>query len=149
MPYVVAFFALFTLLIVLMLLKALALLWGLAAQWADGFVIRQGGYADMPITGIVVGATGVFTETPTPPGSALQTGSVPSWSADDATIVLTPAADGTSVSAAVPAGHAPTSFNLTCSGVNSAGAAISTTVAVPILPPPVTPATGFDINQTS
>jgi hypothetical protein len=149
MTYVVILVALFVAVDTLLLLKLVALLRHVAAQWADGFDIRQEGYANMPITGIVVGATGVFTETPTPAGSALQTGNVPAWTADDTTVSLVPSADGTSVSATVPSGHAPTSFNLTCSGVNSAGAAISTTVAVPILPPPVTPATGFDINQTS
>ena len=147
MSYVVILVAVFVVVDTLLLLKVVALLRRVASQWADGFDIRQGD--NMAITGIVVGATGTFTETPSPAGSALQAGNIPAWTVDDTTVTLVPAADGTAVQATVPSGHAPASFNLTCSGVNSAGATISTTVAVPILPLPVTPATGFDINQTS
>jgi hypothetical protein len=122
---------------------------------AEGFIITQlsGGTTmarfGQTINGIAVGATGVFQETPTPAGGALQAGNVPVWTADDATLGLTPSTDGTQVAVSVPSTSTSTSFNLTCSGVNSVGAAISTTVAVPILPAVAVPATGFDINQLS
>ena len=116
---------------------------------ASGFQILQQGASHMAITGIVLGATGTFTGTPVPPGSALQAGSIPTWSADDPLVTLTPAVDGLSVAAATSATDTAASFNLTQSGVNSAGAAISSTANVPLLPVPVVPATGFDIEQTS
>jgi len=74
---------------------------------------------------------------------------VPAWTADDANVTITPAADGLSAVISVAAGDTGTSFNLTVSGVSSNGNPISTSVSVPILPaPPPPPATGFDIEQT-
>ena len=100
----------------------------------------------MAINGIVVGGTGSFTATP---NGALQSGNVPTWAADDTLVTISPAADGLSASISVSATDTSNTFNLTVAGVNSAGAAISTTVAVPILPAGPTPATGFTIDQTS
>lgn len=101
------------------------------------------------INGIVKGSVGTFTETPSPAGSSLQAGNVPVWTSDDPLTTLTPSADGTSVSVATSAADTAASFNLTVSGVSSDGTAISTSANVPLLPPAVVPAKGFDINQTS
>jgi len=114
---------------------------------ATGFQIFQG-EKGMPITGIVKGATGTFTETPTPAGGQLQAGSIPQWSSDDSLTTLTPSADGTAVSVATSATDPATSFNLTVTGVSSDGTKITATVNVP-LTAAVVPATGFTINQTS
>lgn len=116
---------------------------------AKSFQIKQIGGSGMAITGIVLGQTGTFTETPDPSGSSLQPGNIPQWSADDPNVSLTATADGTAVNVATSTSDTATSFNLTVSGVNSAGAAISTTVNVPLLPPAQVPAQGFVINQTA
>jgi hypothetical protein len=116
---------------------------------AQGFQISQSiGGINVAITGIVKGATGTFTETPTPPGGQLQAGNIPSWSVDDTLITLTPSADGTSVSAATQTTDPAASFNLTVTGISSSGATITATANVPLIAP-VVPATGFDIEQTS
>jgi hypothetical protein len=114
---------------------------------AEQFKISQEGFT--MITGVPAGGTGTFTESPVPVGGLLQPGNVPVWTVDDALVSLTPSADGTSANVAVGASDTATSFNLTVSGVNSAGAPISTTVNVPILPAVAVPATGFDIEQTA
>lgn len=116
---------------------------------AKSFEIKQIGGSGMAITGIVLGATGTFTETPTPAGGALQAGNVPVWTSDDANTTLTPSADGTSVNVATSTADTATSFNLTVSGVASDGTAITSSVNVPLLPAAVVPATGFDIEQTA
>jgi len=116
---------------------------------AKSFEIKQIGGSGMAITGIVKGATGTFTETPTPAGGQLQTGNIPVWTSDDPNTSLTPSADGASVNVATSATDAATSFNLTVSGIASDGTAISSSANVPLLPPAVVPATGFDINQTA
>jgi hypothetical protein len=116
---------------------------------ARGFQIFQLECDEMAITGVQVGGVGNFTAVTDPAGSALQAGNVPSWSADDSNVTITAAADGLSAQVAVAASDTATSFNLTVSGVNSAGAAISTTVSVPVLPAAQVPATGFVIDQVS
>jgi len=116
---------------------------------AKSFEIKQIGGSGMAITGIVKGATGTFTETPTPAGGQLQTGDIPVWTSDDPNTSLTPSADGASVNVATSATDAAASFNLTVSGIASDGTAISSSANVPLLPPAVVPATGFDINQTA
>jgi len=97
----------------------------------------------MAITGVVLGGSGTFTEKP---NGALQAGSVPAWSSTDTSVTLAPSGDGTSCVVSVAAADVNPSFPLTVTGVNSAGASISTTVTVPILP---APATGFDIEQSA
>lgn len=118
---------------------------------AQGFTISelnpQG--AIMAILGIQLGAVGQFTGVPAPAGSALQTGSVPTWSADDTSVSLTASADGSAVAVQTTTSDTATSFNLTQSGVSSNGAAIATTVNVPLLSAAPVPATGFLINQIS
>jgi hypothetical protein len=101
------------------------------------------------------GKTGVFTLSTVPSGSLLKPGNVPVWNADDATVVLTPAADGMSVSVAVPASDSASSFNLSASAVSEdasgADLPLSTSVLVQITlqPPPPQFATGLTILQQS
>jgi hypothetical protein len=116
---------------------------------AKYFEIKQIGGSGMAITGIVLGATGTFTETPSPAGGALQAGNIPVWTSDDTLTTLTPSADGSSVAVATSTSDTATSFNLTVSGVASDGTAITSSVNVPLLPAAVVPATGFTINQTA
>jgi hypothetical protein len=120
-----------------------------AAKYFEIKQIGGNGMATPGIIGIVLGAVGTFTEVPAPVGGALQAGAIPTWTSDDTLTALTPSTDGTSVSVATSTSDTATSFNLTVSGVNSAGTAISTSVNVPLLPAAVTPATGFTITQTS
>jgi|SRR5271155_2926420 len=124
-----------------------------AVQPAQSFFITQiiGG-KDMSIQGTVPGATSTFNGIP---NGALQAGNVPVWTVDDPNVTLTSlpnaagVVDGLNVSAATLSTDTATSYNLTQSGINSAGAPISTSVNVPFLAPPPAPATGFEINQTS
>lgn len=121
-----------------------------ASTPATGFRIEQQGEENMQVQ---AGQSGVFQAVPVPTGGALQAGAIPVWSVDDtAEVTLTPSADGLTVSAAVAATAAAASFNLTITGVNSAGATISDTVNVligAVAPPPPVPATGFVITQLS
>jgi hypothetical protein len=101
---------------------------------------------DMAITGVQVGSSGKFTAVP---NGALQTGSVPVWSSTDANVSFAASADGLSAQVNLANAETATSFPITVTGVNSAGASISTTVTVPVLPAPPVPATGFDIEQSA
>lgn len=110
----------------------------------SGFTITQGDH--MPITGIVVGATGVFQETPLPVGAVIPPGTIPVWSVNVPDVTLVPSSDGTQVSATVVSTSTLTTFNLT---VANQDGSFPTTVAVPILPVVNPPQTGFQINQLS
>jgi len=118
---------------------------------AQGFKLSQlqnGGF--MAITGVTAGGSGTFQETPAPAGSlGLQAGSVPTYSVDDPAVTLGPSPDGdvTKVVASVPATDTGASFNLTVSGTNTAGSAISSVFNIPILPAAATVSTGFTLNQ--
>jgi hypothetical protein len=94
--------------------------------------------------GIVKGATGTFSATPIPPDGVIQ--GVPTWASDDTLVILTPSADGLSVTVDVHAADPATSLNLTVSGLSANGTAISGTLNVPLANPV---ATGFLIQQTS
>lgn len=112
-----------------------------------GFTIQQvQGEQSMAITGIVAGATGQFTATPTPAGSKIPDGTVPVWtSSDPANAPAVASADGLSCSVAVPAGATITTFTLS---VQNQDGTFPTSVSVPVTPA-VIAQTGFDINQTS
>ena len=105
--------------------------------------------AIMAILGIQLGAVGQFTGVPSPAGSSLAAGSVPTWSADDTLVSLTASADGSAVAVQTSASDTATSFDLTQSGVSSNGAAIASTVNVPLMAATPVPATGFSISQIS
>lgn len=101
------------------------------------------------ILGIKPGSSGHFHADIIPADGQLQAGAIPSWSASDPSVGLTPSADGLSVDVSVPGDSTLTSFGLTISGVSSDGTAISGSATVPVLQPPPPPATGFDIVQDS
>jgi hypothetical protein len=104
----------------------------------------------MAILGIQKGAVGQFTGVPFPAGSSLQAGSVPTWSADDPNVTLTPSADGSAVAVQTSATDTASSFNLTQNAVSSSGASITSgPVNVPLLSAAVVPATAMTVNQTS
>lgn len=101
---------------------------------------------------VQAGQTGVFQAVVVPSNGALQAGAIPQWSVDDPSAVLAPSADGFTCSVSIPATDSSASFNLTVTGINSAGVSIADTVNVPIVaapPVPPPPATGFVINQLS
>lgn len=102
----------------------------------------------MPITGIVVGQSGVFQETPTPPGAVIPAGSIPVWTTSDTTnTALTPSADGTQVAVAVSA-SAPVggSFVLTVTNQDGTFPTPSTVLFLASAPPAQT---GFQVDQIS
>lgn len=106
----------------------------------------------MAITGVPLGGSGVFGESPTPAGSAFPAGTKFSWSADDPNVVLTPSADGTQVTAAVPASDPATSFTLaflTDFTPQGDTAPVQAVASVPILPAVIPTPTGAVINQLS
>lgn len=117
---------------------------------AVGFhLFQKKGESFMPIKGVQVGSSGVFLASLIPANAVpLQSG--PTFATDDAKVTLTQ--DTTNpfqVTAAVAADDAAPSFNLTVSGTNGAGAAISHTFAIPILAAPPPQAVDFDLNQVS
>ena len=121
------------------------------------FQISQINGGDMigTITGIAVGATGVFKETDIPAGAVDPVGSVRKWLTDDAVnTTLTPSADNSTVAVAVAA-SAPVGgkFNLSFTDTFPDGTnATSGLVPVPFLaaaPPPPNKPTDFLIDQVS
>jgi len=102
------------------------------------------------ITGVAAGATGTFQILFVPPnGVALTSG--PAVAVDDANVTLSPVStDGNfTFTASVAASDTGTSFNLTITGTNSLGAALSHVFNVPILPVAQPPITDFGLNQLS
>jgi len=113
------------------------------------FTLSQLGGNDMAINGILVGGSGSFQIGFVPPnGVPLQTG--PSVSVDDPKVTLSPVDPNTNqFTAAVASDDTATSFNVTLSGVNGAGTALSHTFNVPILAPPPPQITDFTLDQIS
>jgi hypothetical protein len=98
---------------------------------------------------IVAGSSGIFNAILTPPNGAQAAGTVPSWSASDASVTLTPSADGLNCVAAVPATDTAASFDLQITAV-SADASVGTvkaahtiTIVQPTPPPPALTAIDF------
>lgn len=105
---------------------------------------------------IVPGQVSNFTGTPIDASGAadptgLQAGTVTQYASSDPLVALTPSADGTNVNVLADPSDTNTSFVLTLSGTNSAGAAISTpfTIAIQAATPPADPAVGFSLVQNS
>ena len=113
------------------------------------------------ITGTAIGGQSVFAVAPLQAdgvsAGTLQAGNIPQWSSKDANVTITPSADGTQATVALSAAETATTYDLTVSGVNSDGNAISTTFTIPVLaavvtpppPPPDTAATQFGLSQLS
>lgn len=124
---------------------------GIAITQVNANKVSQGDQA-MPITGIVKGAPGTFTETPTPAGTVFPAGTTFTWTSDDPLTTLTPSADGTSVAVATTASDPATSFNLTCTSSftdPATGTVVAGKVNVPLMPAQVQTPTGIQIDQTS
>jgi len=106
----------------------------------------------MPITGIVVGATGTFQVVPSaPPGAVEPTGTTRVWTTSDATnTTLTPSADGSTVAVAVASTAPPGgSFTLSVADTYPDGTSASGADSVPYLPAPAPEPTALTINQLS
>jgi hypothetical protein len=107
---------------------------------------------DMAINGTVLGATSSFTIGFVPATNFVPLTSGPTVTVDDTNVTLTPVDATNSFTASVAASDTGTSYNLTVTGVNGAGAAVTHTFNVPILPlppPPPTQITDFSLNQNS
>ena len=128
---------------------------------ATQFNLTQQGESMGAITGTAIGGTSVFAAAPlqadgTSAGT-LQAGNIPQWSSKDANVTITASADGTQATVALSAAETATTYDLTVSGVNSDGNAISTTFTIPVLaavvtpppPPPDTAAPQFGLSQLS
>jgi len=107
---------------------------------------------DMAITGIIPGSTGTFVATPldsngNPITAPLSV--VPIWTSSDPLAVLTPSADGLSVSAAVSTSAVQGgSFVLTIANPDGS-ASVATMVPYDNVTPPANVAASFSVNQTS
>lgn len=106
------------------------------------------------INGTVVGTTSTFQIGFVPATNFVPLTTGPTVSVDDTLVTLSPVStDGNfTFTAAVAASDTGASYNLTILGVNGAGAAVTHTFNVPILPtppPPATQITDFSLNQLS
>jgi hypothetical protein len=113
--------------------------------------INQG--VAMPITGIVVGATGTFQTSFVPPTNFIPLSSGPTVAVDIADVTLGPL-DTTNFTftATVASTSTATQCTFTVTGVNDQGVNLSHPFVIPILPtppPPPTSITDFDLNQLS
>jgi len=113
--------------------------------------INQG--VQMAITGVVVGNSGQFQIGFVPATNFIPLSAGPAVSVDDSNVTLGPVDATTFIfTATVAAGDTAASFNLTITGTNDAGTALTHTFNVPILPtppPPPTSITDFSLNQLS
>jgi hypothetical protein len=116
-----------------------------------GFSIKQTGDPDMALTAPDPGATLVFTATPTPAGSALPAGVVPTWTSSDPTNAPV-TADPTGLigtvilSSSITVGESVT-LTITATLPDGTTPTGSTTFTVGATPP--VEVTGFTIVQTT
>lgn len=125
----------------------------LAPKVVAKFIITQKGDLPMPVqgplAGLAPGATGTFTATPVDASgnqTTVATGVVPVWTSDDATDVITAAADGLSATVAVASTATPGATH-TLSVAQPDGSANSP-VALPVLTPAAQPVASFVITQS-
>lgn len=104
----------------------------------------------MAINGVAVGATGTFQIGFVPP-NGVPLPAPPTVSVDDPMVTFSPVStDGQfTFTAAVAAGDTGASFNVTVSGTNAAGVALSHVFNVPIIAAPPPQITDFTLNQLS
>lgn len=119
----------------------------------DFTLLQQRGDTFMPINGTVVGATSTFQIGFVPATNFIPLSAGPTVTVDDTNVTLGPV-DPTSLqfTATVASTDTGASYNLTVSGTNDKGAAVTHTFSVPILPtppPPPTSITDFSLNQLS
>lgn len=102
---------------------------------------------------IVVGTTGVFQVTPTPPGSAVPKADTITFAASDPSITVAASPDGdpTKAVVGVPSGSALTSFQLACqfSGPDFPTPVNATPITVSVTPATAPLPTGGTISQLS
>lgn len=110
--------------------------------------IQAGGCMDFSI---VRGAAGTFTAQLTPPNGAQAPGTVPQWSANDSSIVLSPSADGLSCDVTAPVGSTVTGFTLSISAQSSdpAVGTVSNSHSITVTEPAPPPLTAIDFVQTA
>jgi len=94
---------------------------------------------------IVAGSSGVFQAVP---NGAINSGTY-SWTCSDLAVTLTPSADGSEVTVAVPASDSSSGFTLDVSVQSSDGATLTNSVSVTITPAAPAPATAVAIQQIS
>lgn len=111
-----------------------------------GTILQIKGGRAMSITGTPVGGKSSFQVTW---NGAMAPNTPETWTVDDPNVTLAPETDPTIVDAADSATDTATVYNLTVVANNSAGQPVTATAAVPLIPPPPTPATGGTINQLS
>lgn len=103
----------------------------------------------MAITGVPVGGSGTFTETPVPAGSAFPAGTAMLWASSDPLLTLVPSADGTSVVATLdPSAIVGGSATLTFTGTSGSQSATGS-VTVPYLSAVIPFPTSVTINQVA
>jgi hypothetical protein len=110
------------------------------------------GDMEMAINGTVVGTTSTFQIGFVPATNFIPLPTPPTVAVDDTNVTLGPVAADFTFTAAVAAGDTGTSYNLTISGTNDKGVALTHVFNVPILPtppPPPTSVTDFSLNQVS
>lgn len=100
---------------------------------------------------IVRGTAGSFAAVLTPANGAQAAGTVPQWSADDASIVLSPSADGLACGVEAPAGSTVTTFNLKITAVSSdpAVGTVSNSHPISVTEPPPPALQAIDFTQTA
>ncbi len=103
---------------------------------------------------IVRGAAGTFTAQFTPPNGAQASGTSPKWSANDASLVLAPSADGTSCEVTAPVGSTVTGFTLSLSATSSdptvgATGVVTNSHSITVTEPTPPPLTAIDFVQTA
>jgi len=107
----------------------------------------------MAIVGVVVGAVGTFQISFVPATNFIPLSAGPAVAVDDANVTLS-AVDPTTLqfTAIVASTDTAASFNLTVTGTNDQGVALTHSFNVPVLPtppPPPTSVTDFDLSQLS
>lgn len=107
------------------------------------------GDIEMAINGTVAGAVSTFQIGYVPATNFIPLTTGPAVSVDDASVTLSPvAADGT-FSATTVATDTAASYNLTVTGTNDKGVAITHTFNVPFVVAPPNSITDFSLNQVS
>lgn len=118
----------------------------------DFILTQQRGDTFMAINGTVAGATSNFQISMVPATNFIPLPSPPTVTVDDPNVTLGPV-DPASLqfSATVASTDTGASYNLTVSGTNDKGTAISHVFNVPIIaaPPVLTSVTDFDLSQLS
>jgi hypothetical protein len=120
----------------------------------EDFTLSQiQGDTEMAINGTVVGTTSTFQIGFVPATNFIPLQAGPAVAVDDTNVTLTqPDPKTLQFTAAVAAGDTAASYNLTVTGTNDQGVALTHTFNIPILPtppPPPTSITDFSLDQNS